>query len=207
MTEIKILEPIQKTKDFNQLDLLFKIHRLKKIRRKLSSKLSSIEQLIISENQENYKHRFQALKTIISENDINYKQVTSQLKDCNNLYKFCNILKENNQYLLNLKKERKKGRIDSEAYELTKGHYLQKIIDIKNNFEDLKTIARLYFQELKDEVISSEDKRIQIITERTKKAINKKEFNEKIKENDDSKQLLEEKLAFLKVKIIDYELE
>lgn len=207
MTEIKIKEPNQKVEDFNQLDLLFEIYRLKKIRRKLSSKLNSIEKLLKSEEQPKIQYKFQALKMVITENDENYRKITSQLKNCNNIFNIPKFLEQNNQYIVNLNKERKKGHIDSESYELTKGYYLQKIIDVKSNFDDMKTLARSYFQELKDKLINLEDKRIQLITERTKKAITKNDFNEKITENDNSKHHLEEKLAFLSVKIIDYQLE
>jgi len=207
MTEIKITEPFQKIEGLNQLDLLFEIYRLKKIRKKLSSKLISFEKLLKSEDQTKIKHKFQALKIVITENDAKYRNVTSQVKSWNNVFKLSKLLEQNNRYIVNLNREKKKGHIDSESYELTKGHYLQKIIDIKSNFDDLKTLARSYFQELKDEVINFEDRRIQLITERAKKMITKNDFKEKIAENDNSKHHLEEKLAFLKAKIIDFQLE
>ena len=207
MTEIKRTEPFQKIEGLNQLDLLFEIYRLKKIRKKLSSKLISFEKLLKSEDQTKIKHKFQALKIVITENDAKYRNVTSQVKSWNNVFKLSKLLEQNNRYIVNLNREKKKGHIDSESYELTKGHYLQKIIDIKSNFDDLKTLARSYFQELKDEVINFEDRRIQLITERAKKMITKNDFKEKIAENDNSKHHLEEKLAFLKAKIIDFQLE
>lgn len=207
MTEIKITEPFQKIEGLNQLDLLFEIYRLKKIRKKLSSKLISFEKLLKSEDQTKIKHKFQALKIVITENDAKYRNVTSQVKSWNNVFKLSKLLEQNNRYIVNLNREKKKGHIDSESYELTKGHYLQKIIDIKSNFDDLKTLARSYFQELKDEVINFEDRRIQLITERAKKMITKNDFKEKIAENDNSKHHLEENLAFIKVKIIDFQLE
>ena len=207
MTEIKLNEPIRKFEDLNQLDLLFEIYRLRKIRKKLSSKLNSVEKLLKSEDQAKIKHKFLALKTVITENEVKYRNVTLQVKNWNNIFNLTKLLEQNNRYILNLNREKKKGHIDSESYELTKGHYLQKIIDIKSNFDDLKTLAHSYFQELKDEIINFEDKRIQIITERAKKMITKNDFKEKIAENDNSKHHLEKKLAFLQSKIIDFQLE
>ena len=207
MTEINIKEPIQKLEDYNQLDLLFEIYRLKKIKKKLSSKLDFVEKLLESEEKSKIQYKFEALKMVINENDINYKKATSQLKKWNDVFKLSKLLEQNNQYILNLKKEKKKGHVDPEAYEITKGHYLQKIIDIKNNFDGLKTLARSYFQDLKDTLTNFEDNRIQLITDREKKRISKNDFKEKIMENDNSKHLLEQKLAFLKAKIIDYQLE
>ncbi len=207
MTEIKLNEPIQKFEHLNQLDLLFEIYRLRKIRKRLNSKLKSIEKLLKSEDHTKIKHKFEALKIIITENDAKYRNVISQVKNWNNVFNLSKLLKQNNQFIVNLNREKKKGHIDSESYELTKGHYLQKIINIISNFEDLKSLAHSYFQELKEEVINFEDKRIQLITERAKKLITKNDLKEKITENDNSKHLLEEKLAFLKAKIIDYQLE
>ena len=206
MTELNIKEPIQKLEDYNQLDLLFEIYRLKKIRKKLRSKLDSIEKLFESEEKSKIQYKFEALKMVINENEINYKKATDQLKEWNNVFKLSKYLEQNNQYILNLEKEKKKGHIDPEAYELTKGHYLQKIINLKNNFKELKTLALSYFQELKDDLINFEDKRIQLITDRAKKKIFKSDFKEKIVENNNSKHLLEQKLVFLKAKIIDYQL-
>lgn len=207
MTEIKLSKPIQELEYLNQLDLLFEVYRLKKIRKKLNSKLSSIEKLLKSEDQTKIKHKFQALKIVITENDVKYRNVTSQVKNENNIFNLSKLLEQNNNYIVNLNREKKKGQIDSESYELTKGHYLQKMIDIKSNFDYLKSLACSYFQELKDEVINFEDRRIQLITERAKKLITKNDLKEKISENDNSKYILEEKLAFLKAKIIDYQLE
>ncbi|MHA2181061.1 MAG: hypothetical protein ACXAAH_06540 [Promethearchaeota archaeon] len=207
MTEIRIKEPIQRFEDYYQLDLLFETYRLRKIRKKLNSKLKSFEKSLTSEDSTKIQYKFQVLKAVITENEGNYRQVTSQLKNWNNVFNLSELLEQNNLYITNLNKERKKGHIDSESYEITKGHYLQKLIDIKNNFSDLKTVARSYFQEIKDELINLEDKRIQLITERARKTINKNDFNEKIRENDKSKHELEEKLAFLKVKIIEYQLD
>jgi hypothetical protein len=207
MTEIETKKPIQRFEDFNQLNLLFETYRLRKIRKKLNLKLNSFEKLLASEDNTKIQYKFQALKTVITENEATYRQVASQLKNWNNVFKLSELLEQNNQYINNLNKERKKGHLDSESYEITKGHYLQKLIDIKNNFSDLKTVARSYYQEVKDELINLEDKRIQLITERARKAINKKDFTKKIRENDKSKHELEEKLAFLKVKIIEYQLD
>ncbi|MHA2039298.1 MAG: hypothetical protein ACW972_07655 [Promethearchaeota archaeon] len=207
MTEIKVKEPIQRYEDYNQLDLLFETHRIRKIRKKLNSKLNSIEKSLVSENNSKIQYKFQALKTVITENEANYRNIMGQLKNWNNVFKLTELLEQNNQYITNLNKERKKGHIDSESYEITKGHYLQTIINIKSNFTELKTLARSYFQEIKNELINFEDKRIQLITERAGKLISKNDFNEKIIENDKIKHGLEEKLAFLKVKIIDYQLD
>lgn len=207
MTEIKINDPIQKIDDFNQLDLLFKIHRLKKIRKKLSSKLNSIEKLLKSDDQKKFKQKFQVLKVVMAENSEKYRNATSQVNNWNNVFTLSKLLEENNQYIVNLKNERNKGHLDSESYELTKGHYLQKIIDIKSNFNNLKSLARSYFHELKEEIINLEDERIRLITEKAKKTITKKDFKDQLMENDNSKHVLEEKLAFLQVKIIDYQLE
>ena len=207
MEEIKKNNLIQKTNDFNQLDILFEIHRLKKIRKKLSSKLNSVEKLLKSDNQKKFKQKFQALKVVIAENDEKYRNANSQVNNWNNVFKLSKLLEKNNRYIVNLNRERKKGHIDSESYELTKGHYLQKIIDIKSNLDDLKTLAQSYFQELKEELINLEDERIRLITEKVKKAITKKDFKDQIMENDNFKHVLEEKLAFLQVKIIDYQLE
>ena len=71
----------------------------------------------------------------------------------------------------------------------------------------MKSLARSYFHELKEEIINLEDERIRLITEKAKKTITKKDFKDQLMENDNSKHVLEEKLAFLQVKIIDYQLE
>ncbi len=80
MTEIKFKEPIQRIEDYNQLDLLYETYRLRKIRKKLNSKLNSIEKLIKSEDNSKLHYKFQALKTVITENDADYRKVTTLLR-------------------------------------------------------------------------------------------------------------------------------
>ncbi|MHA1932358.1 MAG: hypothetical protein ACW96X_07440, partial [Promethearchaeota archaeon] len=86
MIEIRIKEPIQRFEDYNQLDLLFETYRLRKIRKKLNSKLKSFEKSLTSEDSTKIQYKFQVLKAVITENEGNYRQVTSQLKNWNNVF-------------------------------------------------------------------------------------------------------------------------
>ncbi|KKM04468.1 hypothetical protein LCGC14_1763860, partial [marine sediment metagenome] len=94
---------------------------------------------------------------------------------------------------------------ESETYELTRGYYLQRIIDIIDDLKQLKKSALSYYQELKNSLIGFEDQRIGINTDKMRKIITKEEFKVKHKKIEKDKQEIEEKMAFLQVKIIDCE--
>ena len=138
MTELKFKEPLQEVKRFYQLDSLFEIYRLRIVRKKLISKLKSFEKLLKSGNTSNILYKFEALKVVITENDYYLKNLILKVDaDCN-LFELIKNLEECELYIENLTKERKKKRVNLETFEITKGHYLQKMIDIKDNMRLLK---------------------------------------------------------------------
>ena len=159
------------------------------------------------EMNKHFAKNFEVFKIVSTENNTKLEDIMCKLKTSHNIFKLVNELKNNLQYLTNLNKERKKGYIDMEQYEITKGHYLQNIIDIRKWISQLKDIAISYFQELKDNLIMLEDQRIRLATEKLRKKITKEEFNQKSNEIESIKHQLEEKLAFLEVEIIDLKLE
>jgi len=210
MTELDYsskIKPIFQDEQFNQLELLFEIYSLKNVREKLRKKLKSLEKMIIRGYTRNIAKKIEALKVISTENSDRFNKIMSNLKPSYNVFKLVKELENNKQYLANLNKERKKGRIDLEQYEITKGYYLQKLIDINDHINHLKDIAISYFQELKGKLIMLEDQRIRLVTEKLRKKITKEQFNQKSNEIESIKHQLEEKLAFLEVEIIDLELE
>ncbi|TET56698.1 MAG: hypothetical protein E3J52_11425 [Promethearchaeota archaeon] len=195
------------TEKYQQLELLFEIYNLKDVREKLRNKLESIEKMIKRDCERNLTNKIEAMKVISTENNDRFKEVMSKLKSSNNIFKLAEQLDKNKQYLGNLNKERKRGRVDIEQYEITKGFYLQKVIDIYESVNQLKDLTITYYQELKDELIMFEDQRIKLTTEKFRKMITKEEFNQKSNEIETLKHQLEEKLAFFKIEIIDLELE
>ena len=50
-----------------------------------------------------------------------------------------------------------------------------------------------------------EDQRIRLVTEKMRRGITKEKFEKKNKEIENLKKKIEEKLAFLKIRILDYE--
>jgi len=209
MTEIEYIEksnPGLQTEQFLQLDLLFKIYNLRNTRKKLKRKLKCLEKSMKRENTVDFTRKIKAFKVVSTENNDKFKNTMAKLETSYNIFRFAKELKNNNQYLSNLEKKRNKRLIDPKSYEITKGFYLQKIIDINDNVEHLKDIAIRYFQELKDELINLEDQRIKLITEKLKKTIEKDKFVQECKEIEKLKRQNEEKYAFLKVEVIDFEL-
>jgi len=192
---------------YQQLELLFEIYNLKYVREKLRRKLESIEKMIKRDCERNLTNRIEAMKVISTENNDRFKKVMSKLKSSHNIFKLMEELEKNKQYLINLNKERKRGRVDIEQYEITKGYYLQKVIDIYESVNQLKALTIIYYHELKDELIMFEDQRIKLTTEKLRKMITKEEFNQKSNEIESLKHQLEEKLAFFEIEIIDLELE
>lgn len=210
MTEIENsngTEHMLQNKKLKQLELLFEIYNLKNVREKLRKKLRSLEKMTKLDYNKNSANKIEAFKVISTENNDRFKEIMSKLKTSFNIFKLTKELEKNNQYQANLNKERKMGRIDVEDYEITRGYYLERIIDINENLNQLKDNAISYFQELKDELIILEDRRIKLTTEKLKKIITKEEFNQSISKIEALKQEFEKKLAFLKVEIIDLELE
>ncbi len=209
MTEIEYIEKINPSlqkKQFLQLDLLFKIYNLRNTRKKLRRKLKILEKSMRRDNNVNFAIKIEAFKVISTENNIKFKDAMSKLENSYNIFKFAKELENYNQYLTNLNKKRNKRLLDLNSYEITKGYYLQKIIDINDNVKHLKDLAIPYFQELKDELIMLEDQRIKLITEKLKKAIDKDKFAQESKEIEKLKLQKEEKVAFLMVEVIDFEL-
>ena len=207
MTEISTNKPIQDLTHSNQLDLLFEIYWLRKVRKQLNSKLTSVEKLLKSARTLNISYKLEALKTVITENNTQLKDLLAKVDGNSNLFDLTKNLKECELYIENLMKERKKKHIDLETFELTKGHYLQKILDIQDSLRQLKTSASTYSRDLREELIMLEDQRIRLTTEKMRRNITKDEFKEKSQEIEKMKQKLEDKLAFLKVEIIDLNLE
>lgn len=207
MTEIKLKEPLQEVKSLGHLDLLFEIYKLKTFRKSLTSKLKSFEKSLKSGYTSSIQYKFEALKVIITENELNLKNLTEKVSDEDNLFTLIKNLEESKIYLENLRRERERKRIDLEHFEIAKGYYLQRMIDIRANFGQLKSNALSYSKHLKEVLIGLEDQRIVLTAEKMRKNISKEEFKRKLEKIEDKKQRLEEKLAFLKVEIIDYNLE
>ena len=192
---------------YQQLELLFEIYNLKNIRERLRRKLKSIEKMIERDSERNIANKIEAMKVISTENNDRFKEIMSRLNPSYNIFKLVEELDKNKQYLVNLNKERKRGRIDIEQYEITKGYYLQKVIDIYESVDQLKDLTITYYDELKDELIMFEDQRIKLTTEKLRKMIVKEEFNQKSNEIESLKHQLIEKMAFFEIEILDLELE
>ena len=205
MTEISYNNPTQDLPQSNQLDLLFEIYKLRIVRKRFTSKLKSFEKLLKSGRTLNIGYKFEALKVIITENDIQLKNLLAKVDGDCNLFDLTKNVKECELYIENLMKERKKNHIDPETFEITKGHYLQKILDIQDSLRQLKVSASAYSLELRDKLIALEDQRIRLTTEKMRRNITKEEFKKIKNEIENLKQIIEEKLAFLKVKILDNE--
>ncbi len=209
MTEIEYIEkfnPDLQDKQFLQLDLLFEIYNLRNTRKKLRKKLKYIEKSMKRGISINLVRKIEAFKVVSTENNDTFKDTMSKLENSYNIFNFAKELENCNQYLTNLNKKRNKRLLDLNSYEITKGYYLQKIIDINDHVKHLKDLAIPYFQVLKDELIMLEDQRIKLITEKLKKTIDKDKFAQESKEIEKLKLHKEEKLAFLTVEVIDFEL-
>ncbi|MFW9969946.1 MAG: hypothetical protein ACFFDF_07070 [Candidatus Odinarchaeota archaeon] len=191
---------------FGQIELLFKVYKLRNNREKLRKKLRALERMINKGKNENLTNKIEAIKIISAENSIKFKNVMSGLNISYNIFKLLKDQENNHQYLANLDKARKKRRIDAQEYEIAKGFYLQKIIDINNCLNQLKETASLYFKESKANLIQLEDQRIRLSTEKLRKRISKQEFNQKYQEIEILKHQIEEKMAFLQVEIIDLDI-
>ncbi len=209
ITEIEYSDedkPIFRDERFEQLELLFEVYKLRNIRERLRKKLKSLEKMLKRENTKNFVNEIEAFKVVSTENNAKYKDIMSRLKTSYNIFMLVSKLENNQYYLMNLNNERNKEQITIEQYEITKGYYLQKLIDINDSINKLKDNAMSYFQQLKDELINLEDQSIRLTTEKLRKRINKEEFNQKSEKIEVLKHQIEEKLAFLEVEIIDLEI-
>jgi len=210
MTEIKYrnkIKPTSKNEGFQQIELLFEVYKLRNNREKLRLKLKTLEKMIKREINKSLTNKIEAFKLVSAENNVKIKDIISELNISYNIFKMLEDLENNHHYLANLEEARKKRRVNAQEYEMAKGFYLQKSIDIYNSINQLKNIAILYFQELKDNLILLEDQHIKLTTEKLREKVSKEEFNQKSHEIESLKHQLEEKLAFLEVEIIDLELD
>jgi hypothetical protein len=206
MTETKSNLFLYEKKQFNQLDLLYEIYKLRIVRKKLIFKLRSLEKTLKSRITSELEYKFEALKTIITENSTKLKNLLGKVGGNCNLFDLTKNFNKFELYIENLITELKKKHIDLETFELTKGHYLKQILDIQDCIRQLKVSASAYSRELREELIMLEDKRIRLTTEKMRKNITKEDFKEQLKEIDNLKQIIEEKLAFLKIEILDIKL-
>jgi hypothetical protein len=206
MVEIKLKESFKKINQLNQLDILFEIYKLREAKKKIESKLNSMKRELKSSNNLNIINNLEALKVIVTEDNSRYKDLTTKVNSNYDLFELGKNLAESKIYLKNLESERKNLRIDPETYEITRGYYLQKVIDTINSLTQLRNSALSYFEELKNELITLEDQRIVLTTDKMRRIITKEVFKEKINDIEVSKQRIEEKLAFLQVEIIDCDL-
>jgi len=205
MTEIEIKELLHENEQFFQLDFLFEIYSLREVRKKIGSKLNSIQRKLKSSSSPSINYSLEALKVIVTENNSRFKDLKAKINSKTDLFELIKNLEKNQIYLKNIEKDKKLLRTESETYELTRGYYLQRIIDIIDDLKQLKKSALSYYQELKNSLIGFEDQRIGINTDKMRKIITKEEFKVKHKKIEKDKQEIEEKMAFLQVKIIDCE--
>ncbi len=150
MTELQFKEKFQVLEKVNQLDFLFEIYKIREAKKKIESKLNSFQRKLKYSYSPDINYRFEALKAITAENISKFKDLNAKINTKNNLFELAKNLEENQIYLKNIEKEEKKLRIEPETYELTRGYYLQRIIDIIENFNQLKNNALSYYQELKN---------------------------------------------------------
>lgn len=200
---INKINPTSRDEQFKQLELLFEVYRLRYKRKKLRKKLKSIEKDIKPETSKLNIKKLQALKVISAEINSELKSIMLRLKESCDIFKLLNEIENNRVYLANLDEARKKRKIDTQQYEMTKGFYLQKLIEINDHINQLRNIACFYYQKLKNQLITLEDSRIKLSTKKLRKKISKEDFLKKSDELESLKHHLEEKLAFLKVEIID----
>ncbi|KKN04794.1 hypothetical protein LCGC14_1093860 [marine sediment metagenome] len=203
MTEIQFKDLSHESEQFFQLDLLFEIFSLREVRKKIKSKLNSIQRKLKSNSSPDINNRVEALKVITAEIISRFKDLKAKVNSKNNLFELAKNIEESEIYLINIEKERKRLRIEPETYELTRGYYLQKIIDANDDLKQLKKSALSYYKELKNNLIDLEDQRISITMDKMRKDITKEECKIKLQKIEKAKQEIEGKMAFLQVKIID----
>jgi len=210
MTEIESCNRIKissGSEQFEQLELLFEIYKLRENRKKLREKLRNLEKMIKRNTNKNITNRIEAFRIVAAENNEKFEEIMSTLKTSYNIFKLLNDEKDNRCFLRNLEEARKKRKVDLQQYEITKGYYLQKLLEINNSIDHLREVAISYYQVLEDNLIHLEDQRIKLTTEKLRKKIVKEEFHQKSQELESLKHQLEEKLAFLEVEIIEKELD
>ena len=205
MTEIEIKELLHESEQFFQLDILFEIYKIKEVRKRIGSKLNSIQRKLKSSSSPSINYSLEALKVIVTKNNSRFKDLKAKINSKTDLFELIKNLEKNQIYLKNIEKDKKLLRTESETYELTRGYYLQRIIDIIDDLKQLKKSALSYYQELKNSIVGLEDQRIGINTDKMRKIITKEEFKVKHQKIEKDKQEIEEKMAFLHVKIIDCE--
>ncbi len=205
MTEIEIKELLHESEQFFQLDILFEIYKIKEVRKRIGSKLNSIQRKLKSSSSPSINYSLEALKVIVTKNNSRFKDLKAKINSKTDLFELIKNLEKNQIYLKNIEKDKKLLRTEPETYELTRGYYLQRIIDIIDDLKQLKKSALSYYQELKNSIVGLEDQRIGINTDKMRKIITKEEFKVKHQKIEKDKQEIEEKMAFLHVKIIDCE--
>ncbi len=205
MTEIEFNEKFHELENVNQLGLLYEIFKLKEARKKIESKLNSIQRKLKSSSSSSINYSIEALKVIVAENNSRFKELKAKINFKNDLFELAKNLEDNQIYLKNIERAQKKLQIEPETYELTRGYYLQGIIDTIDDLKQLKKSALSYYHELKNSLIGLEDQRIGINVEKMRKNITKEEYKVKLHKIEKVKQEIEEKMAFFQVKIIDCE--
>ncbi|MFX1310053.1 MAG: hypothetical protein ACFE8C_10185 [Promethearchaeota archaeon] len=210
MTEIESSNKIKRSsgsEQFEQIELLFEVYKLRENRKKLREKLKSFEKMIKSDINKDITKKVGAFRIVSAGNNEKFKEFMSRINPSYNIFKLLKDQRDNRCFLRNLEEAKKKKKVDLQQYEVTKGYYLQKLLEINNSIDHLKEVAISYYRELEDNLILFEDQRIKLTIEKLRKKITKEEFHQKSQELESLKHQLEEKLAFLEVEIIEKELD
>ena len=198
MTEITNLEKeeiLPENEYWKQLDFLFEAYRLQLQEERLKKKLKELQKNIKNQNIQ----RFNALKILVNELIQKKQQISSKILDSFNIYKIREQVSNLRGYLVELDKSFKKKKIDVNTYQITEEHYNKQLNIHFKNLDRLKLLAKEYILLLKNE-------EIELDAEYNYKKSRKLNKKPKIISTDykNRKNVIKQKISFLKAEIIDY---
>jgi len=202
ISEANRIEQLGLDKGIQQLKLLWELNLIERYKMILKKRIQQLESQKPKLSQKELSIKLSAIKTHVKENKERKIEFLKKLLPSYNLSAQLNIIKENQRFLDQLKKEFNKAKVDHEAYEVTRINYAKKIESAKRNIQKIQRVALFYFQMLKDRAITLEINQDKLSHQFHKDDITKEEYYRMREDIEKEKAQLRKQLKFLKKSVL-----
>lgn len=187
------------TYEFDQLDLLYKIYRLREEKESIARKAKILDKTHKLRSEHKTKHSLGEMsKTKDFAND-HIKKLRASLDAKFDFFNKVKKRKETLALIKNLENSHKKKKIDEVSFKTTLTQYLQHLDLLDEALGEIKGVAENYFDQLKEELLHREDARIEL--KEGKKDADKEDYKKGVKTTEKVKKEIRNKMQFLKYEV------
>lgn len=185
--------------EFTQLDLLYKIEKLRQKKASMATKAKVIDKTQKLRSDEKMTQNIDKMKKT---NEYVAQQLQKLHDSLDVKFDFFTKQRKRNETIAlikNLKKSRKKKEIDETSFNTTLAQYRQHLDLLDEALGVIKEAAGNYFDRLKEELLNEEDQRIE--KKETKKEAEKEEYKASVQKTEQTKKEIRDKMKFLKYQV------